>query len=263
MTRPWPFFAALSLLSCDEAPVRYMRAELDGVPVKWMTGKLTLYVQDPPAQSNVSREAFLNAVSSAVHRWQGECRAFEVEVLPTTSRVGAARDSVNVVSIQHDRWCPPGTRSKSDCYDPRLEALTHLYKGAGREGSAALIEEADIELNGVDHTFSLSNLEPILVHEMGHFLGLRHACSVAKFTETSGLRPCEADAALAMHPDPPARQGLLVPAESELRFVCDVYGGERQSGLLRLAPWLVAAIATVLASVGWIRIYRRSARAVP
>jgi hypothetical protein len=42
VTTPWPFFAALSLLGCDEAPVRYVRAELDGAPVKWMTGKLTL-----------------------------------------------------------------------------------------------------------------------------------------------------------------------------------------------------------------------------
>lgn len=136
-------------------------------------------------------------------------------------------------------------QSKADCYDPRLEALTHLYKAPPMPGEPeGRIEEADIQLNAVHHQLSSERLVPTLVHELGHLLGLRHACSTVSFAEAAGLSPCRPGARLAMHPDPAARVGLLEPAPSELRFVCETYGGAAE-GSWQFVVW-AGGVATVL-----------------
>ena len=90
-------------------------------------------------------------------------------------------DNENVVVWTEDKW------------DHNIDALaiTTLYfvekQGDSRDGE---LLDADIELNGVNHSFSTTgakdktDIENTVTHELGHLLGLDHTCDDGTYTET-------------------------------------------------------------------------------
>lgn len=248
-----PCMLLLFLLGCAEEEGNYVRATFDRQPVRWSRQRVALYVQAPPPSSTVSHSALIQATKSALRAWTNECAELAFDVLPARTRTAASRDGVNVVVLREDRWCPPRAESKRECYDERLQAVTHLRKGRVATAESAIIEEADIELNGVHHQFSPQALQETLLHEMGHFLGLAHGCATAAARRSveSAAPPCSEQTKLVMHPDPEARMGIDAPSPGELRFVCDIYG--RPNGLWSHARpwvWLIACIG--LPPIAWL-----------
>ena len=112
MTRGRSALVAFLLAACGETRPEYVRAEYEGVKVRWAQRKLTLYVQDPAPDSPIDGQTLKRAVEVAAQSWQRRCRPFELVVLRTQADVQIARDSVNVVVLQRRRWCPGAHRAR-------------------------------------------------------------------------------------------------------------------------------------------------------
>jgi hypothetical protein len=123
---------------------------------------------------------------SSWNRELSDCGAPRLVVAESSlKRAFIREDRINEV-LMHDRaWCPPDAADFGHCYDRQLHASTRL-RPERRPGhpTDGLIKEADLEVNGVDFAWSALgerpgtlNLEAMLVHELGHVLGLDHPCA--------------------------------------------------------------------------------------
>jgi hypothetical protein len=96
----------------------------------------------------------------------------------------AVRDGTNLVAFRSKDWCHNERCGPTSTFPLRAMGMTTPYPGG-----AGLPEEADVELNAV--TFRLAGngdvgkqlhaqwstpIEPVLVHELGHVLGLPDVC---------------------------------------------------------------------------------------
>jgi hypothetical protein len=125
----------------------------------------------------------------------------EVRVRVSENVGPSLEDATNVVQFRSDRWCP--FEIQKPCY-PSTEAARTLPFARPAAGFAE-VTEADIELNAVDFRFDdgdagIARLRSTLLHEMGHLLGLGHACGPKSRYSPSAVT-CEAphDASV-MHP---------------------------------------------------------------
>ncbi len=190
---------------------------------RWSTTYVTLVVPPSPAHADLS--AMFVALERGAARWNARTR----EIGAPTLRVehsplpvdDAVQDGTNAVLLRTRAWCPGPIdnatpfgarprqeRSQEDCYDLRRQAITHLYL----QPTTGLIAEADIDVNGVapawrsaDRSTDERSLEALLVHELGHVLGLDHSCGLL----TS--RGAEADRDLQRCDSPAARSSVMYP----------------------------------------------------
>lgn len=202
---------SLACWSCGspEPNLDVRRATRDGVPLRWEKATLQLTVQSPPAGSPMTQGELLGAAHLAAKAWKSSCSAldFDITAAPQQSRV--QRDGINSVTIRSRRWCPDDAMRNRDCHDPKLHALTVLHKLPPASAAAeARIAEADIELNAVHFEWTPERLQAVMVHELGHLLGLDHPCGYrpsGSDSRTGALQPaaeCNAYQNQAMHPDP-------------------------------------------------------------
>ncbi len=168
-----------------------------------------------------------------------------MRVLLSESPLGEARrDGVNAVTFRDDLWCRSGKRSRFACYDRDEEAMTTTYLGRNEETNAVWIDEADIEINAVDFRWSTggnqgrrapasSPIGELLVHELGHVLGLAHDCDDGFIHPNAldhlGNPPQRCDSSTsrrtaAMHPEPPPPGIGVRLSEDKRRTVCEMYG---------------------------------------
>ncbi|MGA7118602.1 MAG: hypothetical protein WBY94_00820, partial [Polyangiaceae bacterium] len=215
-------------------PIKPERAKTrTGEDVYWARQEINLEPIAPPDGFVVSEATWIQALRSEIAAWNEATAcalAPHLRLLPVSSGGAARDDGRNVVTLITKRWCPADARGDlAACYDPRVQSITHVRTRTDRQGpSSGEIHEVDIEVNAVDFRWSLDGDEPgtrslraVLGHELGHVLGLAHACGDAHARETIGSCSPGAIASI-MYPDPtePGRRRVLAPDRESAMAVC-------------------------------------------
>lgn len=131
------------------------------VSPRWATREATFRVEAPPPGSPLTHDELRAVTRRAFARWSD---------VPCTDLVLREDErSANVVRVAMDQW-----RGR-----PGEAALTHVRFDSLRGD----LRTATIDLNLVHHTFAAEACEPgaldlelVLTHEVGHFIGLAHPC---------------------------------------------------------------------------------------
>lgn len=119
----------------------------------------------------VGRADYVAAIDRAFRTWRDapETR-FELLPLGCTAVIRNDNDGINAVILVKTDWP----------YDPAAIAITRNFYVAGTTGRAGVILDSDILINGELWDFSTKgdplshDVQNILTHEAGHFLGLGH-----------------------------------------------------------------------------------------
>lgn len=155
---------------------------------------------------------FRGAIQRAASRWSYPNVPCGVQVVVGEPRPEwrAVQDGTNLIAVRSRSWCHNARCSPTTTYPLRATAMTTTYPEGARGRS---VVEGDIELNGVFFQLTDSQvpmepdmrkrpvrLESILVHEIGHVLGLGDVCGDDRMESgrpvTAGCSP--ADRARAM-----------------------------------------------------------------
>jgi hypothetical protein len=184
-------------------------------------------------------------------------------VAPAADKRWATEDGVNLVVLRRDEWCHNERCGTRTTFPTAALGMTTSYP----EGASGLaVSEADVELNAlgmqmiadgapglVKKTPVLSttggttiSLETVLVHELGHVLGLKDACNAGH--RVSG-RPILGDCSAAQRDRvmfAPARKVSPTAADlAEVRFLYplpDAASTDASGGLVAALPWLGLAL---------------------
>lgn len=209
------------------------------VSPRWATREATFRVEAPPPGSPLTHDELRAATRRAFARWTD---------VPCTDLVLREDErSANVVRVALDQW-----RGR-----PGEAALTHVRFDSLRGD----LRTATIDLNLVHHTFAAEACEPgaldlelVLTHEVGHFIGLAHPCEFddeGTIMEPEGdgeHEPCpveSCDALVSSRGGVPAT--VLWPHVStcaELPAVREL-GGDDVAGLCSIYPRAAAAAPCV------------------
>jgi hypothetical protein len=189
----------------------------------------------PGRRYAVSAEDLTAALEEGARQWNGAlrgCKAPELRVGGAVSAGAARTDGRNLVVVLGERWCPADRASDVTCYDPSKQAITHVRQREHGAAPAGEIDEVDIEINAVDYRWSLTgdavgtrNLRALVLHELGHALGLADSCSAMPLVAPApeGAHACtETTRRSVMYPDPTeiGRVPVLQPTADAIIALC-------------------------------------------
>lgn len=179
---------ALVLTSATTSAYVRSRSPRSGAPFLWVTSCIPIRVEARDARD--ADVATLDAtLRQAITNWASRtdgCSTLRLLALEPEEGLEVEADSKPVVVVRDETWSRPGGMP----HDPSAIGLTTVFHVStpGRYGDGTIID-ADIELNGVNFTFTtdppnaiardgttLADLENTLTHELGHVLGLAHTC---------------------------------------------------------------------------------------
>jgi hypothetical protein len=134
-------------------------------------------------------ERWSAVVRDAASRWTAPCADVRVEVGPPTGARLAVEDGANVVLFRGDVWCHNEVCGNGTTFPYRALGMTTSYP----EGAGSAARESDIELNGpalfaVSTGHGVPKLEVVVLHEIGHALGLEDACEAGHRMSGAPLR---------------------------------------------------------------------------
>jgi hypothetical protein len=166
-----------------------------GAPMYWNRTifELTAYVGSPP--SALAEGDLLRAATAAAATWsrsQVGCTSIELRVVSRPEPdAPVGLDGQSRITFRRSEWCRVPREMGEPCYDPFALAVTSVF---ARRNDGEILD-ADIELNGqftwgdlVRGTASAEvaqDLQNTLTHEMGHYIGLDHTCTLA--SDDAGL----------------------------------------------------------------------------
>jgi hypothetical protein len=217
----------------------------------------------PPGWSG---EDLRKTVQAAAARWsypQVPC-ALKVTVAEPTSAWRATQDGTNLIVYRSQTWCHNERCGPESTFPLRVTGMTTSYP-TGAAGRAVV--EGDVELNGV--TFAptatagkwTAPLESVLVHELGHVVGLPDACLVDHRASgrpvIGGCGPEESTRAMF----PTGLHDAL--AAGDVAALCALYppeGGSSQRSFMPTAAIATAVVAALALALVMVRRRRRARR---
>lgn len=192
---------------------------VSGLPLFWASDCVTVGVQSMGSPLNgLSYEAVAEVVELAFGAWRGadcggEAPSIGVDLIGPVecgrSEYNSKVGNANIVLFREDEWPYPGAANAIGLTTTRFDTKT------------GELWDADIELNGVGSNLSIGDpiaaddLQSVLTHEAGHFLGLSHSQDL-----TATMRVVY----------DPARDGdsLRSLATDDVEGICEIYPPERQ-----------------------------------
>ncbi len=134
------------------------------------------------------------------------CTSLRIEVTPLVGAEVAARDATNLIVFRNEHWCHNESCEAGSEFPSLAAAMTTTYPAAAR-GRDVL--EADIEINAVGYSFALGTaphatlqvgtesqvvpLQAILLHEIGHLIGLEDSCAQHSVSGVLRVVGCASD----------------------------------------------------------------------
>lgn len=179
----------------EPVQLEYVRTMTDGgAPLHWGSG-CTYIVFDSAGTTHLPGEMEFEIMEQALQHWRDSTAScsymdFVVEE-PRPMEVGY--DGFNVVKFRERTWCRPEVNGEPEaCYAYDAAGLTTVtFIDNPKSKRYGEILDADVELNGTERFAisangetlapegrDLSDLSNTFTHEVGHFLGLDHACRV-------------------------------------------------------------------------------------
>lgn len=229
------------------------RAHQGGLPVRWERETIVLVVP-PPHDPGLDHEQLVTLTQRAADVWKDGRLGISIVAEPAFQAAPPGKDGTSTLNLLTSRWCPPGKTGDAECYGSAQVANTTLESLPWPDRQERKLLEADIVINGVERVWRLphhqSELSAVLVHEIGHLLGLDHPCAGS----ASGTDACAPYVAAAMHPMP-LREGtgpILKPTTDEVQLLRELYSGPASSNTALI--WGAAFIFTLtLLTVASIR----------
>jgi hypothetical protein len=178
--------AVLAMAGPVGAYVRTVNAS--GVAIRWEESCVTVS-PDLRGSNDLSNDEIENTLRRAVDNWNRPntaCSYMTLMAQPATRIRDVGSDGRPTVVFRQQAW----QRSSGMPYDPGAIGLTTVFTVVtpGQPGDGTILD-ADIELNGVNYTFTtdptsamprpgteIADLENTLTHELGHVQGLAHNC---------------------------------------------------------------------------------------